>query len=230
MGTRETVTVPRTPLALFDLDDTLIDRAGVFRNWARAFVDGLGLGPDEIAWLVRADDDGLLPRAAFFERVRARYRLDGPVEDLVASYRDDFLRCVERVGPETLAALRTLRERGWKIGIISNGAPTQEAKIEAAGLREAVDGWAISEVVGARKPDPLILHAAAECCGCVLEGAWVIGDSAAADIAGANACGLPSIWISRGRQWQAPDYHPDAIADNVHEAIQHLLGRTSTSA
>jgi HAD superfamily hydrolase (TIGR01549 family) len=213
----------RPSLALFDLDNTLVDRAGAFRTWARAFVESRGLGDDELGWLERADGDGLLPRAALFEQVRARYRLDDPVNELVAAYRKEYPRCFEPVGRETLAALGELRKRGWKIGIVSNGSPTQEAKIDAAGLREAVDGCAISEVVGARKPEPEIFHAAAELCGCVLDGAWVIGDSARADIAGAVACGLRSIWISRGRRWEVADYRPDRIADSVPEAVRYLL-------
>ena len=35
-----------------------------------------------------------------------------------------------------LGALGRLRDHGWKIGIVGNGAPTQETKVYAAGLRK----------------------------------------------------------------------------------------------
>ena len=42
-------------------------------------------------------------------------------------------------------------------------------------------------------------------------------------IAGAVACGLRSIWISRGRRWQTADYRSDLIADSVPEAARYVL-------
>lgn len=224
-----TTSPPR--LALFDLDNTLIDRAGAFRIWASAFISERTLGGQpEIEWLEEADSDGLTPRFEFFAQVSSRYALPEPVEDLVAAYRHDYPRCVQPPPEETRAALRDLRERGWKIGIVSNGSRSQQTKIATAGLAEAVDGWAISEVVGSRKPEPAIFHAAASACGCTLEGAWVIGDSARADIAGATACGLSSIWISRGREWMEEGYRPDAIAETIAEAVAHILARSAPSS
>jgi putative hydrolase of the HAD superfamily len=211
------------PLALFDLDNTLVDRAAAFRRWAHAFAASRGLPDGEVDWLVCTDGDGLVPRAAFFAQVRARHRLVDPLDDLLAAYRVDYLRAIAPVDAGTAGALARLRERGWRIGIVTNGAPTQELKIDAAGLRGLVDGCAISEVVGVRKPDPAIFHAAAARCGCALDGAWVIGDSATADIAGAVACGLRSVWLSRDRAWEEPDFRPDAVAGTIPEAVGHLL-------
>jgi phosphoglycolate phosphatase-like HAD superfamily hydrolase len=53
------------PLAIFDLDNTLVDRAGAFRRWAVEFVARHGLDPAERRWLVAADEDGFAPRPAF---------------------------------------------------------------------------------------------------------------------------------------------------------------------
>lgn len=89
----------------------------------------------------------------------------------MAAYRHDYPRCVQPPPEETRAALQELRERGWRIGIVSNGAPSQQAKLAGAGLDAIVDGWAISKVVGSRKPKPAIFQAAAGSCGCTLLGA-----------------------------------------------------------
>jgi putative hydrolase of the HAD superfamily len=212
-------------LALFDLDDTLIDRAGAFRIWAAAFVAERALGGErEVEWLEQADRDGLSPRAAeFFEQVRLRFALTEPVNDLMAAYRNNYPKCIQPPPEETLAGLNELKTRGWRIGIVSNGPPTQQAKIVAAGLAKIVDGWAISEVVGSEKPERAIFQAAADACGCTLDGGWVVGDDGRADIAGAAASGLRSIWISHGRHWDTDDYRPDAIMETVAEAIGHIL-------
>lgn len=210
-------------LVLFDLDNTLIDRAAPFRAWALRFVETRGLAAAEVRWLEAADEDGMTARAAFFEQVRSRYGIEESVGDLVDAYRDDFRRFVQRPAAETFAALEDLRRRGWRIGIVSNGSRSQEAKIAAAGLADAVDGWAISEVVGARKPEPAIFEAAAVACGCALDGAWVVGDNAAADIAGAKTCSLRSVWISRGRRWQLRVYEPDAVAPTVADAVALII-------
>jgi putative hydrolase of the HAD superfamily len=211
-------------LALFDLDNTLIDRAAAFRAWAAGFVAERNLGgEDELAWLEQADGDGLTPRGAFFAAVCARYGVPDRIGDLVRSYRAQYPQCVRPPDTPTTAALAELRRRGWRIGIVSNGAPSQLAKIEVAGLADAVDGWAISELVGSRKPERAIFEAAAAACGCALDGGWVVGDSADADIAGAAACGLRSVWISRGRRWQRDDFAPDAVTETVADAVAHVL-------
>jgi putative hydrolase of the HAD superfamily len=41
------------PLVLFDLDNTLIDRAASFRRWATHFAEVHSLGPEDVAWLGR---------------------------------------------------------------------------------------------------------------------------------------------------------------------------------
>ena len=211
------------PLALFDLDNTLIDRVAAFRRWAEAFAADHGLADGAVDWLEAADEDGLPNRERFLERVRAHFGLDDPVAALVAAYDEAYPRAVGPAGAETFTALAELRERGWRIGIVTNGPPSQLVKIEVSGLAEAVDGWAISALVGAHKPDPEVFHAAAAACGCALGGAWVIGDSAPADIGGAHACGLRSIWITRGRDWPELGYRPDFTAETIPEAVRHLL-------
>ncbi|WUV91168.1 HAD hydrolase-like protein [Streptomyces canus] len=57
----------------------------------------------------------------------------------------------------------------------------------------------ISEAAGHRKPEPEIFHAAAAVAGAALDGSWMIGDSAPADIRGALGVGARSVWVSAGR-------------------------------
>ena len=94
--------------------------------------------------------------------------------------------------------------------------------IELAGLVDLVDGWAVSSLVGARKPEPAHFRSAAEACGSALEG-WMVGDNPEADVGGAVAAGLRSAWITRGRTWELDAFRPDVSVATVPEAVELIL-------
>lgn len=217
-------------LALFDLDDTLIDREAAFRAWAVGFAQERRLGAAASGWLESIDDGGVNPRETFFGEVRERFGIADPVDELVRAYRAALPPLIPPPSSETADALGALRARGWRIGIVTNGSPTQELHLRACGLDALVDGYVVSSIVGARKPDPKLFLAAAERCGAPLSRAWMVGDRADADVAGALACGISSAWISRGRAWTEPDFRPDIIVDSVGDAVAAMLGERSAPA
>ncbi|GIH64336.1 HAD family hydrolase [Microbispora siamensis] len=58
--------------------------------------------------------------------------------------------------------LARLRTAGWRVAIVTNGrADNQLGKIRRIGLDEVVDGWAVSEAEGVRKPDRGLFEIAA---------------------------------------------------------------------
>lgn len=90
---------------------------------------------------------------------------------------------------DTEPTLRALRERGVRIGIVSN-VPVELAPIfEAQGLRGYVDAFTQSYEVGAEKPDPAIFLEACRRLGVPPEEALMVGDHAIAD-GGALRAGL----------------------------------------
>ncbi len=115
--------------------------------------------------------------------------------------------------------LRELRADGWRLGIVTNGPPSQMDKITGTGLDRLVDGWAVSDEVGVRKPDRRIFEVAAQRCGAALTTtSWMVGDSAPADMVGARNAGLRSVWLPRGKVWSdGPE--PDHRVDDVTQAI-----------
>lgn len=216
---------PTERFVLFDLDNTLIDRQLAFRSWARSFAADHGLGADAVEALCVADDDGFATREAVFEMARERLRVKEPVEILIARYREEYVKQF-RSDPTVLSALRRLRANGFRIGIVTNGPSTQMEKVKRTGLDELIDGICISEDFGVEKPDIRIFaEAVRRSCGELTPGAlgWMVGDTAHSDIAGGQAFGLPSIWISRGRTWTQQDFVPDGIADHVGDAIELIL-------
>lgn len=204
------------PLLLCDLDETVLDRSGTFLRWATGFAAERGLGPEALDEILAEDGGGYRDREEFASALTMRYQFPEPFRagDFMASFAPMF-----RCEPSTREALLAARSDGWKIAIVTNGGPGQMAKVRAAELEPLVDVICISDVEGCRKPDPRLLRIAAERAQAGLDGSWVIGDNADADIGAANAAGIDSVWMRLGRCWDLPGYRPTAEADSFAEAV-----------
>ena len=209
------------PLLLLDLDNTLLDRAAAVRTWAEDFLRAIGAPAEDIDWLLDADADGLTDRWDLADALRDRYLLRTPLIDLVEGMRDGVVHNT-RLDPLVACALTIAGNVGWVPVVVSNG-PTrqQEAKIRKTGLDQYLADWVISEEAGV---NPRIFAIAADRARTSLSGAWLVGDSPEADIGGANALGLPSVWLHRGRQWSEPRYTPTRTADGPIAALLAVLG------
>ena len=222
------------PLMLLDLDNTLIDRNLGFRGWAVEFLQERSLPPAELDWLVTLDCGGHTDRTTLMDAALERYGLPDDREVLLKEYRETLIRLIE-CPPAHLDALSEARAAGWTLGIVTNGSTAQQsAKIEHTGLAAAVDGWVVSEEAGCAKPDPRIFRAAARRCG-LTDGSgwaartWMVGDHAPADIAGARAAGLRSVWLHHGRPWPETVYTPTAVAGSLPEAVRLILDSADPS-
>lgn len=213
------MTAPR--LALFDLDNTLVDRAGAFRTWVGLLAERLALSADDMRWVVDFDDDGKANRDALFAALRDRFDLPESPEQLRDGYWAEYLTCFRR-DPEVVASIRLLQREGWKVGVVTNGSHWQITKMENAGLVDVVDAWCISAEVGSAKPEREIFDEVARRCGTSLSG-WMVGDTERADILGGRQAGLNTIWMARGRTWDIAEYRPDATANTISEAAELIL-------
>lgn len=211
-------------LALFDLDNTLLDRDMAFASWAGTFITSNGLSDDAWAVIDRADADGLAPREEFFATLRQELSITTELDELLAEYYVVYPSHYS-AEPKMVEAVRSLRAAGVKVGVVTNGPPSQWAKLEAAGIANEFDVVCISEVVGWWKPDIAIFREAARICNVPLSG-WMVGDSDRADIVGGANAGLKTIWIARGREWTSRDISPDHIVDSIPQAIGVILQST----
>jgi len=215
-------------LLMCDLDDTLVVRAPVFRAWAKELVAEGGHDAAVVDWIVEQDRGGHRPRHELHAELAGLPGYDVPLEE----FSEDQL---ERVGGRyrltagVRAAVDEARRLGWGLAVVTNGPVEQQTrKIEAAGLDRLVDAVCISEEVGAAKPDPAIFHRAAERAGTTLEGAWMIGDNLDADIAGAHAVGIRSVWVERADGWISFESgtEPDLVATDFADAVRQVLEAT----
>ncbi|MFI5663516.1 HAD family hydrolase [Streptomyces sp. NPDC051684] len=211
------------PLMLLDLDNTLVDRDAAFRAAVLDFLAAYGLASADADWLMGVDEGGYAARQDVAAAMIRRYGDMVPGAAVQGLLRDGGADRVVLTEP-VREALTTARADGWTRVIVSNGRTAQqEAKIRTSGLDRIVDGWAVSEAIGSKKPEPEIFRAAAAAVGVPLEGAWVIGDSPHADIAGAHALGLRSAWVSYGRDWTYEGCRPTHVALDAAAAIGHVL-------
>lgn len=104
-----------------------------------------------------------------------------------------------RVEPGAAATLRLLLRRGYRLGAISNGSDDKNAMelLDKARMRSAFEFVITSEAHGWRKPAPSIFQAALV--HFQVEGpmAVMVGDSYEADVLGAHAQGISTIWFTK---------------------------------
>ena len=209
------------PLALFDLDNTLLDREQAFALWTKYFLEVHGLSEDAVLTIERADADGHNPRGEFFAQLRRELGIEVSIDRLLADYYVEYPSNYS-AQPEAIAAVRSLRAQGFKVGVVTNGPPSQWAKFEAAGIEEEFDAVCISSVIGPRKPERAIFEEAARLCAHPLSG-WMVGDSPEADVGGGAGVGLRTIWMSRGREWSFPGSSPEFTVGSIPDAAAIIL-------
>jgi putative hydrolase of the HAD superfamily len=215
------------PLLLLSLDNTLLDRAGAFRTWAEAFVAKVGAPVEDVDWILDVDADGLTNRWDVADALRDRYLLRVPSIDIVDALHDGLLANI-RLDPLVACALEIAGNAGWVPVVVSNGETRlQEAKIRSTGLDRYLADWVISEEAGVSKPNPRIFEIAARRGRGRLRAAWLIGDSPELDIGGADAMGLESVWLHRGRRWTEQRYAPTFTVDGAIQAVAAVLDQAS---
>jgi HAD superfamily hydrolase (TIGR01509 family) len=198
---------PTRPAAvLFDFGGTL-DADGVTWN-ERAYRLFRATG----ATATRAQFDAVFYRAddALVGTVAATLPLEGTVARLFRAVAEaiplpDPVASADRLAARFLeesrarlrrnaSLLRRLATR-YRLGLVSNFYGNLTAVSEEAGLRAWLATLVDSAVVGCRKPDPAIFHAALADLGIPPEAALFVGDSLRRDMAGARAIGMPHVWL-----------------------------------
>ena len=105
--------------------------------------------------------------------------------------------------PETVFVLRWFRERGFRMGVVSDTFPSLQLTLEAAGLGEFFDCYVCSDQVGVMKPDPRIYQAALDALDVTAEESLYVDDyDVEAD--GARKMGFTAFHICRDGEPKEP--------------------------
>jgi putative hydrolase of the HAD superfamily len=102
-----------------------------------------------------------------------------------------------RVHADVPDALRALRTRGLRLGVVSNFDGRLPGLMAGLGLAPLVDAVTHSSLAGAAKPDPAIFHAALTRLGVAPPEALHVGDDPRADVEGARAAGMHALLVDR---------------------------------
>jgi putative hydrolase of the HAD superfamily len=228
---------------LFDLDFTLVDNdVGWRRLWpavAERFAERYpGFDPEEFEsrsydfadrhyqLLLRGDIDYDTYRRDY---VRHGVEPWGELEDdLYAAYSDARTRSVDLIElfGDAAETIRSLRARGLKIGILTNGpSELQRRKLRLIGIEDEVDAVAISEEIGVSKPEPEAYAKAVAMLGLEPDEVAMVGDHVVNDVAGALAAGLAAaVWVERRSGEELPE--GAHLAQELAE-VPELLGFNS---
>lgn len=102
-----------------------------------------------------------------------------------------------RIYPETVEVLDALVDR-FPLVLVTNGPGLhQRAKVDAAGFGSYFKGIVVSGEVGISKPDARMFDAALDAADVRPEDAFMVGNNLPRDIGGAQARGIPGVWINR---------------------------------
>ena len=218
---------------LFDWGDTLMEWAWQDELLAAGHRAGLAaLGRDD---LPEAD----VVAARFRERylplfwqpgVLEEVEYPGIVRDLLAEFDvavsdEQLSRFLEaehaawqparRLGAHTWALLESLRDRGLKLGLVSNALDPPwllHRDLEQLGVAGRLDVAVFSSEVGWRKPHPAIFERALEALGAEARAALFVGDRLYEDVGGASKLGMRTV--------QALWFRADEPADGAEPDFQ----------
>ncbi len=227
-------------MILWDFDGTLAHRPGMWRGCLVETLDehasGHGIDPEQLrpflrdgfpwdspdvphpelcepdAWWAHVevllaaayDGAGIEPRhaAELAGRVRARYVDPTRVWELF---------------PDTRPVLERLREDGWRHVVLSNHVPELPEIAAGLGLTPLVEHIVSSAATGYEKPHPEAFRLALALCGNPEE-VWMVGDNPLADVAGAEAVGIPAVLVRTLRE------PAKRVAADLYEAAATITG------
>jgi len=124
--------------------------------------------------------------------------------------------------PEAISLLKAIRERGLKIGILSNTPDPPDLWLDnlaADGVAEHVDAVVLSSQLGRRKPAPEIYRAALDALGLEPENALFVGDRVREDIQGPAALGMRTCLVTYFRVDEGDHALADAVAASPAEVL-----------
>lgn len=188
---------------LFDFDDTLQHRPTAFSRYAAFFINRYlpALPADDrqrvMDTMATMNNGGYVDYTRFFTEMPKVVGVTDPppAEVLFAEYQRVFPTFVT-LFDDAADTLRALREKGYKLGIVTNGpAVQQHRKLDVSQLRPLLDTALVSADEGVHKPDPELFRRAAARLGLSPAQCLFVGDHPVNDIDGAIQSGMKAVLL-----------------------------------
>jgi HAD superfamily hydrolase (TIGR01662 family) len=126
--------------------------------------------------------------------------------------------------PDAVPSIAGLRARGYRVAVVGNQPTRRHAELRAMGIEP--DVMAMSEELGASKPDPGFFERMLEVLGRPDPASVVyVGDRRDNDVLAAAAAGLRPVWLRRGPWGRIPlDIPAEAalVVDSLTELIERV--------
>jgi len=223
-------------VVFFDLDETLYDYGSIRKvanQEVAKLVEKMGLTSSEtfiqtLRQVTRKiyekyrESPILFDRKYRFQEIFRVLNVDVDEEIVVRLVNEYWNYVYQRIKPypDVIPVLKTLKAKGYRLGIISDGlVEIQINRLKALKLKEYFDTCTFSEEVGRNKPSPEIFQLALKRARCDPLEAVMVGDNVRTDIAGANRMGMISVWIRRGI---FKDLEPDSPLEIPNYTIDNL--------
>ena len=149
--------------------------------------------------------------------------------DISRVYADSFLDYPPPAHADAVDLLRSVRDMGMRIGLISNTGMTPGATFRTYlannGMLEYFDTLTFSDEVKMSKPAREIFLMTLRTLDAAPSQAVHVGDSIRNDVAGARECGLKTVWItgfSERDDPSDPSTEPDETVDGLSAVLQAI--------
>lgn len=210
----EIIGAPTSPEAL---TETLLARAQAYHQWSEQTLVELTETEMWVRWLL--PDYPMEQIASLAMRLNAIWR---------------EAKATRRLFPETPDTIRTLYQRGYRLGLVSNTTSSTEAPLvlARAGLAGYFDTFILSCQVGMRKPGAGILLEATRRMNVRPEHCVYVGNLPHRDVLAARNAGFHSAILLRDPSKPldptlAPALMPDHFLDNLKELLEIFPARSA---
>lgn len=205
--------------AIFDMDGTLIDSMGFWKNLATEYLTAKGIEeiPGEI--LERIKPMTMSESAALFKQ---EFGLTGDPESEMNAMMDAHYRNDIPLKPGVREYLENLHRQGVRMCVASATAEhLMESCLTRLGVRQYFEFLLSCETVGAGKRSPLVYQEAARRLGAV-PGQIAVYEDALYAVQTAKAAGFHVVGVyddSAAGSWQAIEQESDEVILNWEEAV-----------
>ena len=193
---------------VFDLWGTLVDeltypeaRRLVYRQKVDETADLLGLDRDAFAeaWAAGAGERlvGAFSTEGALLHICRELGVEPDASRVRAGVevRYEYVRGALSPRPGTVETLSTLRDSGYRVGLISNCSEEVSLLWSSTPLAPLVDTAVLSFDAGLAKPDPRIYGLAVEGLGVAAEDCLYVGDGTSGELSGASKAGMTAVLI-----------------------------------